>query len=107
MHLSCFCRCTLLCCRTTGECRKCIFNTGGFSCENCLPGFYGDAQATPKGDQCQACDCYRRGTIGGLNNNVLTCDSTGACRCLRNVVGQHCDACREGFWNLDSGTGAR
>ena len=39
------------CSRTTGECLKCIYNTGGFECGSCLPGFYGDPLALPKG-QC-------------------------------------------------------
>ena len=28
---------------TTGECLRCLFNTGGPRCEVCQPGYYGDA----------------------------------------------------------------
>ncbi|KAL4219663.1 Laminin-type epidermal growth factor-like domai [Mactra antiquata] len=90
------------CNRTTGECRKCIYNTAGFSCEKCLPNYYGDALDEEKGD-CQACNCYPAGTVSA---GVLNCNpTTGDCPCLPNVRGRQCDECLDGFWNLDSGQG--
>ena len=88
----------------TGECLKCVFNTHGFNCDRCLTGYYGDALATPKG-QCQACSCHPRGSIGGASGGVVACDANGQCPCLRNVAGQRCDQCIDGFWNIDSGSG--
>ncbi|XP_038046444.1 laminin subunit gamma-1-like [Patiria miniata] len=89
------------CDRDTGECLKCIYNTGGFNCENCLAGFYGDALALPKG-QCRPCDCYNTGSFS------IECDQTdGQCRCLPFVVGRQCDQCEEGYWDLESGRGCQ
>lgn len=91
------------CNSTTGECLKCIYNTGGFYCEKCLPSFYGDALAEPKG-QCQACNCYPSGTI--IQPGVIGCDPlSGQCPCLPNIGGRQCDRCEPGYWNLDSGKG--
>lgn len=91
------------CNTTTGECLKCIYNTGGFYCDKCLPSFYGDALAEPKG-QCQACNCYSRGTTVQLEG--LLCDPlTGQCPCQPNVRGRQCERCEPGYWNLESGEG--
>lgn len=87
------------CNRTTGECLKCIYNTGGYYCEECLPGFYGDAQAEPKG-QCQPCNCYGPGSVS------FECDrTTGDCECLPFVRGRDCSYCRNRYWNINSGRG--
>ncbi|CAM1303920.1 LAMC3 (predicted), partial [Pycnogonum litorale] len=94
------------CNRTTSECLKCIYNTGGASCEICLPGFFGDALAVPKGD-CKACNCHKPGTKPDARSNLI-CDSiTGQCSCKPNVRGKQCNRCEEGFWNLASGDGCQ
>lgn len=93
------------CNSTSGECLKCIHNTGGRFCEACLPGFYGDALELPKG-QCKACDCYPPGTIHHPDEEVITCRSdTGQCTCHPNVEGRKCDTCLNGYWHIDSSNG--
>ena len=39
---------------------KCIYNTTGFHCEKCLPNYYGDALADPRGEclGMLASDCF-------------------------------------------------
>ncbi|XP_011419247.3 laminin subunit gamma-1 [Magallana gigas] len=86
----------------TGECLKCIYNTDGFYCEKCLPDYYGDALAMPKGN-CTACNCYPPGT---QPINGLSCDpKNGQCTCQDHVVGLQCDTCEAGYWNINTGTG--
>ncbi|PSN35327.1 Laminin subunit gamma-1, partial [Blattella germanica] len=92
------------CNRTTGECLKCIYNTAGRECDQCMPGFYGDALAIPKGD-CKQCQCYHAGTQEtGFGPPV--CDQlTGQCHCKPHVVGKNCDRCEDGYYNIISGEG--
>ena len=46
------------------------------------------------------CDPY------GTDPNGGECDrETGQCPCLPNVIGQKCDACAAGFWNITSQMG--
>uniref|UniRef100_A0A0P4W2M2 Laminin subunit gamma-1 n=1 Tax=Scylla olivacea TaxID=85551 RepID=A0A0P4W2M2_SCYOL len=92
------------CNRTTGECLKCIHNTGGFYCDQCLSGFYGDALALPKGD-CQPCYCNAYGTVAELYGPPVCDQVTGQCQCKDHVTGLKCDKCEPGFWNLVSGEG--
>lgn len=111
---------------TTGKCLKCTYNTWGDNCEKCLPGHYGSALALPKGD-CKACACNPFGTIPEENhfeynkardlgylrsyystNNFFNCDNVnGKCRCKPNVAGRQCNACVDGYWNLDSNEGCK
>ncbi|XP_050538498.1 laminin subunit gamma-1, partial [Daktulosphaira vitifoliae] len=94
------------CNRTTGECLKCIFNTGGAQCDQCLPGYYGDALDPIKGD-CKPCDCFPLGTIE-TGFGPYACDQlTGQCQCKPHVVGVNCDQCEVGYFNIISGEGCK
>ena len=82
----------------TGTCLKCISNTAGERCELCTPGYWGDA--VTRGVGCASCECYKPGT------GEEECDAeTGKCVCRSNVEGEHCDRCRDTYWNIDSGAG--
>uniref|UniRef100_A0A8C5QNT2 Laminin subunit gamma 1 n=1 Tax=Leptobrachium leishanense TaxID=445787 RepID=A0A8C5QNT2_9ANUR len=90
------------CDRLTGECLKCIYNTGGFYCDRCRDGFFGSALATTPELKCRACNCNPYGTVKGKT----TCSGlTGQCECLPNVTERDCSACVPGFYNLLSGRG--
>ncbi|KAF4517691.1 hypothetical protein B566_EDAN016517 [Ephemera danica] len=94
------------CNRTSGECLKCIYNTGGSHCDQCLPGFFGDALAIPKGD-CKPCQCYRPGTQV-IEGGPMACDQlTGQCRCKPYVTGTNCNTCEDGYFNIVSGDGCQ
>ncbi|XP_042867621.1 laminin subunit beta-1-like isoform X3 [Penaeus japonicus] len=82
----------------SGECIQCLFNTFGFNCERCRPGYYGDAL----NQQCRECVC----NILGSNQTIGFCDhETGQCPCLPNVLGQECDRCAANHWKIASGMG--
>ena len=68
----------------------------------CIPGYYGDALALPKGD-CKPCQCYHAGTEEtGFGPPV--CDQlTGQCQCKQHVTGTNCDQCEVGYYNIISG----
>ena len=90
------------CNRTTGECLKCIYNTAGSSCDQCKPGFYGDALAPLKGD-CRQCQCYEPGTLGSEIGTPHCDQVTGQCKCRPHVHGRNCDFCQDGYFNIASG----
>ncbi|CAG9761693.1 unnamed protein product [Ceutorhynchus assimilis] len=94
------------CNTTTGECLRCVHNTGGSSCDICLQGYYGNALVLPKGD-CKRCECYLVGTEADSLEEPICDSSTGACLCKNRVVGRNCDQCEDGFYNLQSGEGCQ
>jgi Laminin EGF domain len=54
-----------------------------------------------------ACNCF---ALGSVNNGddvfaPIDCDVNGQCPCLDHVIGNRCDRCRDGYWNIVSGTG--
>ncbi|KAJ8915786.1 hypothetical protein NQ315_004598 [Exocentrus adspersus] len=90
----------------TGECLRCIYNTGGSKCDICLPGFYGNPLVLPKGD-CKPCQCYPPGTKENVSGAPLCDQTVGFCHCKAHVVGQNCDKCENGYYNLHSGLGCQ
>ncbi|XP_060115564.1 basement membrane-specific heparan sulfate proteoglycan core protein [Heteronotia binoei] len=82
----------------TGACSSCLHNTAGEFCEQCAPGFYGDATAgTP--EDCQPCACP---LLDPENQFSRTCESLGAggyrcTACEPGYTGQYCEQCAPGY----------
>lgn len=84
----------------TSVCQQCRHNTAGDQCEQCAPGFHGnatlgtayDCQEIEQPDQRGCSECDPRGTA--------TCDE-GGCLCKSNVEGYRCDRCRAGTFGLN------
>ncbi|ENN81832.1 hypothetical protein YQE_01771, partial [Dendroctonus ponderosae] len=93
------------CNTTTGECLRCIHNTGGPTCDICLPGYFGNALVLPKGD-CKKCECFRQGT-DDFEGEPICDQTTGECQCKSHVVGTNCNKCESGFFNILSGEGCQ
>ena len=90
----------------TGKCLKCIYNTEGDHCEQCIDGFYGNPSALVteqthvKG--CTACECDSNGSKTSVCNKA-----TGKCQCLPGVGGDKCDQCLPQYYNLVPGVGCQ
>lgn len=69
------------CDRRDGRCLRCLNNTRGRSCEDCLPGFY----HRRAGDACKPCDC------DGPGSESDQCDGSGRCRCKPGFEGLRCE----------------
>lgn len=84
------------CSPTDGQC-ACHPHVTGRACDTCAVGYFGLGEAAaPSG--CQACVCDPRGVLPGV-----VCNGTvGACVCKTHVVGDTCDACATGFFNLST-----
>ncbi|XP_028308576.1 laminin subunit beta-2 isoform X2 [Gouania willdenowi] len=92
------------CDRQTGQCRKCLYNTEGSSCDTCKSGYFGDASRR----NCRTCSCNFLGTERSqcmVRENCVCQRTTGQCRCLPNVIGLACDHCAPNHWNLATGKG--
>ncbi|XP_023330340.1 laminin subunit alpha-1 [Eurytemora carolleeae] len=83
-----------ICDHITGECLSCLGNTGGWSCDVCVPGYYGN----PGDGFCKPCAC----NIYGASSSV--CDPrSGECPCKDKYVGRTCGQCNDGFGNIRAG----
>ncbi|XP_062418892.1 laminin subunit beta-4 isoform X2 [Pungitius pungitius] len=90
----------------TGECQRCLYNTMGPRCQDCKPGYYGDAM----GQACKECACDRRGTVVTqcpLGSPCFCNSKTGQCPCRTGVLGILCDECADGYWNLEGASGCQ
>ncbi|XP_069096158.1 basement membrane-specific heparan sulfate proteoglycan core protein isoform X2 [Pleurodeles waltl] len=82
----------------TGACSNCLHNTVGEFCDQCAPGYYGDATAgTP--EDCQPCACP---LTDPENQFSRTCESLGAegyrcTACQPGYTGQYCERCAPGY----------
>jgi laminin, gamma 1 len=81
----------------TGDCLRCIYNTTGKDCSECLPDYWGDALSSIK---CHSCDCHPVGSV----NEKCNLDN-GQCECQPNVIGRQCNQCKDTFWNMTQGVG--
>ncbi|XP_077410264.1 laminin subunit alpha-5 isoform X1 [Vanacampus margaritifer] len=81
----------------TGECLSCMHNTSGPRCNECAPGYHGDAISAKN---CTKCSCLPCGTE--------SCNPhTGQCRCKPGVSGPHCHHCQGGSFGFESCAGCR
>lgn len=94
------------CNHETGECLKCVNNTAGFHCDECLRGYYGDALSDKKQDGCKLCQCFAPGTLELDDGSVAPCGQLGGhCICKPHITGRNCDRCEDGFYHIMSGEG--
>lgn len=82
------------CNNNTGQCLRCLGNTGGWNCGECLERHYGN----PERQDCRSCDCNPHGS------EFAECDQiTGQCICKLNYIGRKCDRCADGYGNVEVG----
>ncbi|BES91346.1 LamNT [Nesidiocoris tenuis] len=88
------------CDTVTGKCLKCLGDTTGNNCEQCRPGYYGDALM----HNCTECLCDPL----GHNKELGECNpTTGECPCKTNVEGRQCDQCKPGTKLIATGEGCK
>ncbi|XP_032527888.2 laminin subunit alpha [Danaus plexippus] len=85
----------------TGICLECTDNTMGDHCEQCIPGYHGDATVgTPK--DCLICACPMPYPS---NNFAVGCDLSGngsliSCVCKPGYGGARCEFCAAGYYGV-------
>ncbi|XP_072016852.1 laminin subunit beta-2-like [Amphiura filiformis] len=84
-----------VCNETDGQC-ECKTHVTGRKCDECKDTYYNLQSSNPAG--CQECQCSIVGSLGSTN----FCDkSSGQCICKTNVMGDTCNMCKDGTYNLD------
>lgn len=87
------------CDQITGQC-QCRNNFEGLQCDRCKESYY-------RFPRCVACNCNPAGAIrvpgqplGGCGPGAAITDKL--CECKERVMGNICDTCKPGYWDLDS-----
>ncbi|CAG5119070.1 unnamed protein product, partial [Candidula unifasciata] len=85
-----------ICNAETGVCQDCLNNTEGANCENCSPGFYGNATIGTEVD-CMACPCYPPRVINATCEKDSNSTNIVCSFCQAGYVGIHCDECDDSY----------
>ncbi|KAJ8272625.1 hypothetical protein GJAV_G00091440 [Gymnothorax javanicus] len=82
------------CDEATGKCLNCSQNTGGFRCEQCKEGYYGNATS----GTCQVCPCPFNVES---NSFAVSCEKASGgflCLCKEGYTGPRCERCAPGYY---------
>ncbi|CAH1774180.1 unnamed protein product, partial [Owenia fusiformis] len=82
----------------TGECKNCQGNTMGEYCDQCAPGFYGDATVGSPND-CNPCECPLSTSSNQFSSTCrLDPDGRATCTdCPQGYTGRFCERCERGY----------
>uniref|UniRef100_A0A3Q3BIM3 Laminin, alpha 1 n=1 Tax=Kryptolebias marmoratus TaxID=37003 RepID=A0A3Q3BIM3_KRYMA len=86
-------------CNIHGVCVGCIHNTTGPHCDQCFPGFYGNATEGTM-DDCQLCPCPLTEPSNSFSPTcVLEQSGQVSCdQCQPGYTGTNCERCASGFY---------
>ncbi|TMS01191.1 hypothetical protein E3U43_004233 [Larimichthys crocea] len=97
--MQCECNDHAMECDINGVCLGCTHNTTGPHCDQCLPGFYGDATEGTAED-CRTCPCPLTKPSNSFSPTcVLEASGQVSCdRCQEGYTGRNCERCASGFY---------